>query len=258
AGTTISATGLITGTIAVAGAFVGNLFIGLANIIIGVMIELNNLIATVANAIATVFNDPVAGIILLFSGLFDVILGVVQTAAKLIDTVFGSNLSDSVATFRNNITTAVDDLIGDDKVEVVKKMNQEDYTIDRFEYGKAWDTGYKFGEGLEDKITGAFNFDDNGLNIDDLTSGLSDTEVDVNVKDDVNLADESLKYLLDEVTQKYINNINVQAPAPQVSVKIDVANGADLDLDELAERTKEKIGTDIVEYAMSSTDIRRN
>ncbi len=116
---------------------------------------------------------------------------------------------------------------------------------------KGWMNSFSLLKDKDDK-----DYKQDAINPDDLLSAASDQEYDVNVKDEVNLADESLKYLLDEVTQKYINNINLQAPAPNVSVQIDVENGSDLDLDAIAEKTKQKLGVEIVEFAMSSTDIK--
>lgn len=263
AGTTLSATGIITGAFAVVGAFICNVLNGVVNIAVGLFIELYNLIATVANFIATIFNNPVAAIIGLFVGLFDVILGVVQSAAKLIDTIIGTKMSESVKDFRSYVAASANDIIGEDKVEIVKKLDQRDFQIQYLDYGNAWNAGNKFGEGIEGKIADSFKFDDleldkkdKDLNTDNLGNVLDDQEYNVNVKDEVNLADESLKYLLDEVTQKFINNINLQTPAPNVSVQIDVENGSDLDLDAIAEKTKQKLGVEIVEFAMSSTDIK--
>lgn len=257
-GTSISATGLITGAFLTAGAFIGNLVFGSINFIIGLIIEFGNIIIALANFLENVFNDPVAAIMNLFLDLFDVIVGVVQSGAKMLDTIFGSNLSGAVANFRDEFNTTVDDMMKDRTVDVYEKLNPEDYMLKRFDYSEAFDSGYKFGEGIDDKLTNMFSLGDyNGLNTDDLLAGLEDQEFDVNVKDDVNLADESLQYLLDAVTQKYINQINLLTPAPSIEVVFTGDINRDVDLDDLAERTKTKLGTEMVEYVMSSTDVRR-
>lgn len=54
AGTTTSATGLICGAFAIALAFIGNLFIGTVNTIIGIGVTLWNLIANFVNAFALI------------------------------------------------------------------------------------------------------------------------------------------------------------------------------------------------------------
>ena len=158
AGTAFSATGAICGAFAVAGAFILNQVIGLANTVIGIGVEIYNLIAAFANFFANVFNDPVGAIMHLFADLLDFIAGIVQSAAKLIDTVLGSNLSGAVAGFRENFAGAVNDLIGDQTV-VMEAKNAADYQIDRIAYGDAWNAGYSFGEGIEDKISN-FSMDD--------------------------------------------------------------------------------------------------
>ena len=99
AGTSLSATGIICGAFAVAGAFIINRILGVFNFVIGIGVEIYNLIATFANFFANVFNDPVGAIINLFAGMFDFILGIVQSAASLIDTVLGTDMSGAVAGF---------------------------------------------------------------------------------------------------------------------------------------------------------------
>lgn len=105
AGTSLSATGIVMSAFAVAGAFIINLILGVVNFVIGIGVELYNLIATFANFFANVFNDPVGAIINLFAGMFDFILGIVQSAASLIDTVLGTDMSSAVAGFRNTVAT---------------------------------------------------------------------------------------------------------------------------------------------------------
>lgn len=124
AGTTISATGVICGAISIAAAVIANIIIGLVNTVIGIGVEVYNLIASFANFFANVFNDPVAAIMRLFANLFDFIAGIIQSAAELIDTVLGSNLAGAVAGFREDFAGAVDDLIGDETIVVEKRMQQ--------------------------------------------------------------------------------------------------------------------------------------
>ena len=145
AGTSLSATGLIMGAFAVAGAFLINLVLGVVNFVIGLGVELYNLIATFANFFANVFNDPVGAIINLFAGMFDFILGIVESAASLIDTVLGTDMSSAVAGFRNTVATKVEEIVGD-QVEVMEKLDASDYQIQRIEYGDAWAAGNDLGK----------------------------------------------------------------------------------------------------------------
>lgn len=55
-----------------------------------VFVMIYNLVATVANFIGNVFNDPVAAVARLFFDLADTVLSVLQALASAIDTIFGS------------------------------------------------------------------------------------------------------------------------------------------------------------------------
>lgn len=90
AGTTTSATGLICGAFAIALAFIGNLFIGTVNTIIGIGVTLWNLIANFVNAFALIFNNPIAGIEALFLSLFNFIVEVIESAARMLDVMSGT------------------------------------------------------------------------------------------------------------------------------------------------------------------------
>lgn len=208
-GSTLSATGIITGAIAAAGAFIWNIIVGVVNAIIGIGVELWNLIATFANFFANVFNDPVGAILNLFSGMFDFILGIVQAAAKLIDTVLGSDLAGAVQGFRNDFAKSVGDIVGDQTV-VMEKLNASDYQFKGLDYGQAFDAGYKFGEGIDDKVSGMFGgglsdtyggYDPSSIpgNLDDIAGNTGD------MKDSVTASEEDLKYLRDIAETEAVN-----------------------------------------------------
>lgn len=128
-----------------------------------------------ASAAAPVF----AAVWPVFAVMFDFILGIVQSAASLIDTVLGTDMSGAVSNFRGTVATKVEEIVGD-QVEVMQKLSASDYQIQRIEYGDAWAAGNDFGAGLEDKISGAFNLGggvdyglegiNTGFNLDDITA----------------------------------------------------------------------------------------
>ena len=151
--TTTSATGLICGAFATALAFIGNLFIGAVNTIIGIGVTLWNLIANFVNAFALIFNNPIAGIEALFLSLFNFIVEVIESAARMLDAVFGSSLADAVAGFQNKVQAKVDAVISENGgSEILKTVDMSDYQFNRFDYGDAWNSGYNFGEKIDDKI----------------------------------------------------------------------------------------------------------
>lgn len=211
-----SALGIICGTLAVAGAFIGNLFIALINIIIDIFVVLWNFIAAFANFFANVFNDPVGAIARLFFDLVDCILELLQSLASAIDTIFGSNLANSVQGWRDGLSGWVDDTFGKGE-EVMAKVNAEDYHLDRFEYSGAWNAGVEFGDNvssaISDKISGVSDWLKN--NAEDLLNPTTDSGEDAlngiksntdDIKKEVKHSDDILSMIKDSVSKERIAN----------------------------------------------------
>lgn len=245
AGTSLSATGIICGAFAVAGAFIINRILGVVNFVIGIGVEIYNLIATFANFFANVFNDPVGAIINLFAGMFDFILGIVQSAASLIDTVLGTDMSGAVAGFRNTVATKVEEIVGE-QVEVMQKLDASDYQIQRIEYGDAWAAGNSFGQGIEDTVGGLFSgFSTDPSNMgadlggggagyvpyDELSKGVGDISDNTgSMAKSLEVSGEELEYLRDIAERDAINRFTtaeVKIDMTGMTNKID--GGADLD-----------------------------
>lgn len=217
AGTTLSAVGIVSGAIAVAGAFIGNIFVAMINFTMDVFAALWNYIAAFANFFANVFNDPVASIARLFFDLADTILSLLEALAGAIDTLFGSNLAGAVSGWRGNLKGWVDSTYGRGE-EVMAKVSAEDYHLQRFEYSGAWDAGYNFGSGLG----GAAKFDpssylggilpgagaaaDLGDQVGGIGGGVNDIAGNTGaIKDALDITEEDLKYLRDIAEQEAIN-----------------------------------------------------
>ena len=104
AGTSISATGVICGAFMFALAVISNIFVTLWNVVVDVFVLIYNLIVEVANFITNVFTDPVGSVCRLFFGLADTVLGVLETLASAVDTLFGSNLAGAVSGWRETLS----------------------------------------------------------------------------------------------------------------------------------------------------------
>ena len=246
----ISATGVICGVFMVGVAHIGNLFVTLVNRAIDYFAVLWNFIASFANFFANVFNDPVGAIARLFFDLVDTILSLLQSLAGAIDAIFGSNLSGSVSGWRDSLEGWVDATYGKGN-EVMTRIHAEDYHFEKFDYGKAWDAGYNFGEGIEETIS---NFDPSSLFNTDVPSpgdyanlgnyaadsglgglgGIGDNVGDIAgntgaIADAMDIAEEDLKYLRDIAEQEAINRYTTAEITIEQTNNNNISSEMDLD-----------------------------
>ena len=236
-GITESALGVIVGAVAVAGAAIWNIIVGLVNFIIGIGVELYNLIATFANFFANVFNDPVGAIITLFSGMFDFILGIVESAASLIDTVLGTDMGSAIEGFRDKVSSAVEDIVGEQTV-VMEKVDASDYMLKGIEYGDTWDAGVAWGDGAAEKLSNltasldtsaidsAYTGTDAGSVADSLSSIASDTSA---IKDSVDVSDENLKFLRDVAERDVVNRFTTAEIKVEMQNNNNISSNMDID-----------------------------
>lgn len=233
-GAGISATGLIAGAFAVAGAAIWNVILGVVNSIIGIGIELWNLIAVFVNFFGNVFNDPVGAIAHLFAGLFDFILGIVQSVAAAIDTVLGTDMAGAVEGFRKDFAAGIDDIFGEQTV-IMEKVNASDYYVKGIDYGDAWDAGYQFGEGIDAKAGSLF---DGGLeallgynSMDGVDEQVASTAENTGrMADSMELSEEDMKYIRDIAEREVIDRTVFSSITVDMGgVTNTVSNMADLD-----------------------------
>lgn len=236
AGTSYSATGAICGAFMAALAFIGNIFIALWNLVVDVFVLIYNLVATVANFIGNVFTDPIGAVARLFFDLADTVLGVLQALAGAIDAIFGSNLAGSVQGWRDDLGGWVDDTFGKG-TEVMAKLNADDMKLGRFEYGAAFDLGYNFGEGIEDKVSGLFDFNDLGASDAaeqfDYANAMTDlgdiADNTGKMSDDFEYAEEDLQYLRDIAEREAINRFTTAEINIEQHNENHIASGMDVD-----------------------------
>nr|WP_319487238.1 tape measure protein [uncultured Caproiciproducens sp.] len=214
-GSSISATGVICGAFAAAGAFIGNIFIVAYNLVLDLFVAQYNFIATFAEFFANVFNDPVGSIIRLFSGLADTILGILKGIASAIDTLFGSHLADAVSGWQKDLQGWTDNVAGEAKIKV-PRMDATSLHMDRLNYTDSYNSGYKVGQGIDSKVGGLMNsvtgLSDKLANLNKSASGAGKTSNFGNaynnptggkldkvkkIGDAVDISDQSLQYLND-------------------------------------------------------------
>lgn len=242
AGTSISATGLICGAFMVALAVIGNLLFALINLGMGLFAFFWNYIAAFANFFGNVFDDPVGAIARLFFDLADNVLGLLESVAGAIDTIFGGDFADAISGWRDSLEGWVDETFGKGK-EVMKELDVSDRYLERFDYDEAWDKGYSFGEGIEDKISNfdpASLFGENPLpSSNEYTNFLKDEDIGGGVEnisentgamaDAMDITGEELKYLRDIAEQEAINRFTTAEISIEQTNHNTIKNGLDLD-----------------------------
>ena len=237
---THSVLGTITGLFSVAVAFIGNILVGLVNFGIDVFAVLWNFIAAFANFFGSVFNDPIGAIARLFFGLVDTILSLLQALANVIDTLFGSNLAGAVQGWRDSLSGWVDDTFGHGE-EFMPVINSEEYHLDRFVYGDAFEAGADFGDGLSDQVSGLFepgdieDYTDDGMGNNFMMDSMGNDVGEIadntgGMAHALEVSGEELKYLRDVAERDAINRFTtaeVKIDMTGMTNKID--SGADLD-----------------------------
>lgn len=209
---TYSATGIIAGLILAVLSEVANIFISVFNVIVGLVAGIYNVFIALANFLANVFKDPLGSIARLFFDLADVVLGILETLAGAIDAIFGSSLADAVAGWRSSLSGWVDDTFGKGE-EVYKKLDPKEYSIEPFDQMEMFKKGYEWGGNL-------------GSSVSDLMDGFTQQEEytediaeDVaGIRKAVDMSQEDLRALVDVAERRYVNNINLTAQTPVITV----------------------------------------
>ena len=252
-GVTQSGVGIITGVIAVGGAFILNTIISLINSVITLGVSFWNMLANFAAAFGLIFNDPIAAIEVMFLSLFNFI---VSSAAGILDTIFGSDLQSAVQGFQDKIQAQINTTVENAGGDKPKTLNPSDYTMDRISYGDAFSMGADFGDGvvggISDFFNKTFNMDSIAPSVDlsDYTAGIGDGVKDIAgntgaIKNSLDISEDELKYLRDIAEQEVINRFTTAEITINQSNENHITNGMDLDgvISAMAEGLAEAIDT---------------
>lgn len=236
-GSTISATGIICGVVAVAGAFVLNCAIGVLNAIIQAIwtifvapfLGIVEWILNVCNGGFNSFGDAVANLIGQIIGWF---LNLGKVVTTIIDVIFGTDWTSGLESLQSAVTSW-------GKNENAITLDKNAPTIDyRATYSGAWDAGYDFGQGIDDKIGGMF--DASGLDsmgafdlsntLDGIYGNTGDTAANTAATADaLDIAEEDLAYLRDIAEREAINRFTTAEIKVEQHNENHISKDADLD-----------------------------
>lgn len=221
--------------------------------------DLWNLIAVFAEFFANVLNDPASAIAHLLHGLFDTILGEIETVANAIDAVLGTSMSGAISSFRNKLSGWVDEAYGEQAV-TIKRMTKLDTGTTANQGG---DLGASLGKKMDnmnfslDDITGKLG----GLGGGNYGAGIGDIgnvgKVGSvgKIDQDVNIADENIKLLRDLSERQYVALVNLTVPQTNATVNQNNYGGGGNDVDSMLSALSDVLGT---QHASSSNVVIAN
>ena len=227
-GASLSATGIIVGALAAAGAFVINLFIGVINSIVQLIwsvfvtpfIGIIEWILNVCMGGFDSFGDAVANLIGQIIGWF---LDLGKVVTTIIDAIFGTDWTSGLEGLRQNV-------IAWGKNENAITVEHSAPQLERIEYGDAWDAGYNLGQGIEQSIGDTLGIGGMGGTFDAMNSGISEVAGNTGkMADAMSIAEEDLKYMRDIAEQKAINRFTFADVSVQMTNHNNVNSEVDLD-----------------------------
>lgn len=219
-GTTLSATGIITGAVATGAAFIGNIVIGLFNGIIQAVwsvfvtpfISGIEFLLNAANGGFNSFGDAVANLIGNIIGWF---LDLGKVATTIIDAIFGTNWTAGLESLQSSVISW-----GKNENAITLDRSAIPVLDYRFTYSDAWKTGYNWGSNL---FSGGAFENVGGYSAAAAQIPTYDQMADLkesvgSIEKSVSMSEEDLKSLVDMAERRYVNRINLTSQTPTIIV----------------------------------------
>lgn len=209
-------------------AFIGGTFNILSAVINNAVAIIYNIIASLAEFLAYVFQNPLKAVSKLFYDVFIGVLSIIEVVAGAIGSLFGQDWSSGISSMKSALQNQMDELYSDAplKIERMEMKNIED------ERKRGAKTGREFGANLENGLNdlGKKGFlpstGDLGDALDEYSSG---DALNTKVRNKIEIKDEDLKMLNDIAMRDY--QLNYKQVTPQVKVSIDtVAQTTDVNM----------------------------
>lgn len=230
-GSSISATGLITGAFATLGAFVFN----------GVLVPLQNGFAAFVNFLANVFTNPLAAVKIAFYDMAITVMQYLQNIAQGLEGLL-NKIPGVTVDLTSGVNATVTKLQRDRKyekwasgyTEVVKPWKNIDL-------GKAYNAGHDWGANFN--LSTMLGGDSGSLEVPQ-AADIKDllTNIDKNtgkISKTVDLSDEQIKMLVDVAERKYVNNVNLTSQTPMITVQGQNTGNTEKDARNLADTLRD-------------------
>ena len=182
----------------VVGGIIGGFYAFFYNIVA----DIYNALAILGEFVANFLDNPLAAIVRLITDVADWALGILENIAVAIDKVFGSNIASTLGSWRDTMYNWAEEKIGGKNI----KLNR----MEKLEYSdviaKFANEGAAFGDSLSQ-----VSYEDT------MTSKIKDIDKNTKaIKDSV--SKEDLKDIIDMAERRFVNQVNLTAQTPIITI----------------------------------------
>lgn len=181
---------------------VGGIIGGFYSFFYNIVADIYNALAILGEFVVNFLDNPLAAIVRLITDVADWVLGILENIAVAIDKVFGSNIASTLGSWRDTMYNWAEEKIGgkDIKLNRMEKLEYSDVIA------KFANAGASFGDSLsqvsyEDTMTSKIK------NIDKNTKAIKDS-----------VSKEDLKDIIDMAERRFVNQVNLTAQTPIITI----------------------------------------